>query len=86
MPSPSLRPGEHVVCAFAERAAGPGWANAPIWVIVRDVNGEMRLECLQPIEQTNEMLVLYNVSNEVHGLMKSLAEKALKGSACYSTP
>lgn len=75
---PRLKKGEHVVCAFAERCAGPGWANAPVWVIVQDGNGSLRKECLQPSDQSDEMLVMYNVSNEVSSLMKSFAQTTMR--------
>jgi len=78
MSKPRLRTGESVVCAFAERAAGPGFANSPIWVVIQSNNGVLRKECLQPNDQSNEMLVLYNISAEVHGLMQALARTAMK--------
>src|SRR5438552_91090 len=43
-----------IVTAYAESAAGPGWANSPIWVIVRRRDGNLRMECLQPDEQTRD--------------------------------
>jgi hypothetical protein len=73
-----LAKGERVVCAWAERASGPGWSNFPVWVIVEDYNGEMHRECLQLHEQTNEILACRGVSEEVHASMKYYVEKALK--------
>lgn len=69
--------GETVVTAFAERASGPGWANSPIWVIVRDLNGNLRQECLQPEEQTAEMAVLFRLSEAAHEAMTSAVLTAL---------
>lgn len=55
-----------IIVAWAEYAAGPGWANAPVWVLVRDRrDGRLRQECLQPEEQTAVMLTLYGVSAHV---------------------
>jgi hypothetical protein len=57
---------ETIVTAYAEYAAGPGWANRPIWVIVRDQNQKLREVCLQPEHQTADMLALFRVSNAAH--------------------
>lgn len=60
--------GEHdkVMVAWAEPARGPGWANQPIWVLVRSqLDGGLRIECVQPGEQSREMLLLYGVSAAV---------------------
>jgi chaperonin GroEL (HSP60 family) len=73
-----LAKGERVVCAWAERASGPGWSNFPVWVILEDYNGKMRRECLQPDEQTAEILLLRGVSEAVHDNMKYSVEQALK--------
>jgi hypothetical protein len=57
-----------VVTAYAQPAAGPGWANAPVWVIVQDrSNGSLRQECLQPHEQGEDVLKLYKIATVVHG-------------------
>jgi hypothetical protein len=66
---------EYVVTAYAERAAGPGWSNRPLWVVIRDsANGAIRQDCLQPSEQTDEMHLLYNISAEVHAQLKHAVE------------
>lgn len=36
---------EKIVTAFAEYAAGPGWANRPLWVIVRGADQRLRMHC-----------------------------------------
>jgi hypothetical protein len=58
-----------IVCAYAERAAGPGWANSPLWVIVRNEDGKLRQEVLQPDEQSREVVALYSISEAVHHAM-----------------
>jgi hypothetical protein len=73
-----LAKGERVVCAWAERASGPGWSNFPVWVIVEDYYGEMHRECLQPHEQTAEILLHRTISEAVHDNMKYYVEQALK--------
>lgn len=47
-----MQTNERIVCAYAEPASGPGWANQPLWVIVQQRGGgPMRAICLQPDEQ-----------------------------------
>ena len=60
---------DHIVCAYAEYASGPGWANRPIWVIVQDGDKNLRRECIQPDDQSLAMTTLYRVSNEAHRSM-----------------
>lgn len=67
---------KHIVCAFAEPSFGPGWANAPIWFVTRNGNGNLTLECLQPAEQTAEMQTLYKVSAAAHSAMTSAVERS----------
>jgi hypothetical protein len=61
-----LQPRETIVTAYAESASGPGWANSPVWVIVRAEDHTLRQECIQPDEQTSEMRILYSVSQAAH--------------------
>jgi len=60
----TLRPGDSIVAAYAENASGPGWANSPVWVIVRDGDHKLRQECIQPSKQTRDMMILYRLSEE----------------------
>ena len=69
---------DRVICAYAEPASGPGWANRPVWVIVQETTGRLRQECLQPSEQTERIRVLYAISAQVHGQMAREAESALR--------
>ncbi len=68
-----------VVTAWAESAAGPGWANSPVYVVLRatDGTGTLTTECIQPPEQTLEMHTLYAVSAAVSGAMAVEARKVL---------
>lgn len=61
-----LREGESVITAWCEGAAGPGWANSPVWYIVRDGDGRLRQECLQPSEQTRGLWLLYPIAASAH--------------------
>jgi len=69
---------EKIVTAFAEYASGPGWANRPLWVIVRGADLRLREECIQPKTQTAEMKALFRVSNAAHEAMKSAVEAAVE--------
>ena len=60
---------EILVTAFAENASGPGWTNAPIWVIYQDQSGILRKECIQPGEQSIRMAAIYTVSAAAHSAM-----------------
>lgn len=58
-----------ILTAFAEPASGPGWSNTPVWYVLRDEHGKLTLECLQPEDQTPEMVNLYDVSRAAHTAM-----------------
>lgn len=66
----NLKSHDHILTAYAESAAGPGWANYPVWVIIRDASGKLREECIQPSEQTVRMEYLYSVSQAAHLSMR----------------
>jgi hypothetical protein len=74
-----LEPGERIVCAYAEPASGPGVSNKPLWVVVREVGGKLREECLQPEEQTTPILYLYGTAYEVHKAMLSAVHRIVMG-------
>ncbi len=61
-----LNKGETIVTAYAEHASGPGWSNVPIWVIIRTQGHSLRIECVQPEDQTPTMIALYKVSEAAH--------------------
>lgn len=70
-----LNKDEYVVTAYASRASGPGWANTPLWVVIRDrVTGLYREDCIQPEHQTAGMRILYGISEQAH--MAMVAEVA----------
>jgi hypothetical protein len=73
---------DNVVAAWAESAAGPGWSNQPIWVLVKSrLDGALRIECLQPHEQTHELMTLYRVSEAAHRALTRAAEAAIQSPA-----
>jgi len=65
---------DRIVTAWAEPVSGPGWANRPLWIIVRDGLGNFREDCLQPDDQTVGMQTLYHVSSAVHREMVAEVE------------
>lgn len=68
---------EHVLTAFGEYATGPGWANRPLWVIVRGADQKLREECIQPADQTPEMNALFRVSVAAHEAMTAAVVAAI---------
>lgn len=71
---------DEIITAYAMRAGGPGWANQPVWVVVRSrLDGSYREECLQPDDLTAEAWALYDISEATHkamrGVVKALVEK-----------
>lgn len=72
-----------VIVAFAEAAGGPGWSNTPVWVVVQEPMGKLRVECLQPDEQSHEMATLYGVSSAIHAALTNEVRK-LYGRTAYA--
>lgn len=68
---PKLSKFERIVCAYAQPASGPGWANNPLWLIVRGEDGKLREEVLQPDQQSKEVAQLYAISAALHFAMLS---------------
>lgn len=65
----NIKDNEHIIAAFTEFPSGPGWANQVVWVILRDVNGKIRIEDLQPDEQSEILLKLGPISDEINRLI-----------------
>ena len=57
---------EIIVTAFGESESGPGWHNRAIRVVMRDRNQNLRMECIQPEDQTGAMRLLHAISNAAH--------------------
>jgi len=73
-----LKAREWLVTAYSEECSGPGWANMPVIVIIQDSLGRMRQEYLQPEDQTEEIRLLYKISQHVNMAMKYAVGKVLK--------
>lgn len=67
-----------IISAWAEPAAGPGWANTPVWYIYRDHDGILQQDCLQPDEQGSDVRKMYNISAAIHFQFLGLVEAAVK--------
>ena len=77
---PLVRLAEHdrIVCAYARKASGPGWANRPVWVVVEDRRtGKMREECIQPAHQSEELWRLYDIAHEVDCVLYAAVKRLL---------
>ena len=61
-----LAKGETIITAWAEPAAGSGWGNTPVWIIVRDADGKLDERCIQPEDQSLRVSGLYRIASVVH--------------------
>lgn len=57
-------------------AAGPGWQNQPLWVVISR-GGVLVEECLQPEEQPEAVRTLYLAGSVIHRQMVAALENAL---------
>ena len=78
-PSFTLGPGDSVLTAFAERCGGPGWANMPIWIVIRAQSptgggDRLRVEAIQPDEATPTLMTLARHSAAMHEAMTGAVE------------
>jgi len=76
-----IKLGEHdvVVTAWAEHCQGPGWANFPICVLIRDRwDGKLRIEYIQPEHQTKELNMLHQFTRIPTSYLVREVEKALE--------
>jgi hypothetical protein len=74
-----IKKDDQIITAWAEYVGGSGWSNTPVWVIVRDpADGSLRQECLQPDEQTAEIVTLFNVSAAAASDMREAVKRAVK--------
>jgi len=60
---------DSIVHAWSDPCGGPGWCNTQIMVLVRDGNKHVRIEYLQPSQQTRDMVTLYSTSAAAHSAM-----------------
>lgn len=66
-----LGEGDSIVTAWAESPSGPGWSNRLVWALVRNRTHGLRLESIQPDDQTADMLLLFDVALSATGALTS---------------
>ena len=70
-----MQTGDTIVTAWCEYCCGPGWSNTPVWVILKDSNGKLRQECVQPDQFGKLLHCVWPVCESAHTLLLSaLAE------------
>lgn len=67
-----------VMAAWAELASGPGWANHPLWVLVRYADGRYDLKCMQPEDHSPTVAALYAIGANVHQQLTAEATRWLE--------
>lgn len=79
-PKPLIRlaRGEYILTAYCQPAAGPGWANTPLWVIIGSGGKPTRTECIQPEDQTPAMYHLYGVCATAHAALMGAVSQVVK--------
>lgn len=71
----------NIIIAWSENCSGPGWVNSPIWYIEELPNGKLERGCLQPEEQTKEMISHFGINALSSQLMTSLVMEKLNSKA-----
>jgi len=78
-PNVVLHEGDHIIAVVPQRAAGPGWANAPTWVYVKGADGSLREHCIQPEERSPALTCLYAIGEATcAALLRSVVVKRAK--------
>lgn len=70
-----------IIIAWAENCSGPGWTNTPVWYIEELPNGKLDIGCLQPEEQTKEMVSNFGINAMSSEMMTSLVTAKLNAEA-----
>jgi len=69
---------DYLVTAYPQYCAGPGWANTPVWLIIKNnESGKLREECIQPNEFSKDMHLLFNVALSAHNVFLNAVNKYL---------
>ena len=76
---PELTEDESIVTAWGERCSGPGWSNRLVWILVREGSGKLRIDCLQPEEQSPSLSTLLDISHEVSRTMAQQVRNVMGG-------
>lgn len=70
-----LEKDDRIVTAWAEACSGPGWQNNIVWVLIHGGDGRHRVEALQPGEQGEEILSLFEFSALTSARMLAAVER-----------
>ena len=75
-----LKRTERIIAVVPQTASGPGWSNRVAWVhIVDSANNAYRCECLQPDEQPDALIRLFNIGEVLQSeLLGSISKIVLK--------
>jgi len=70
---------ERIIAVVPQTASGPGWSNRVAWVhIVNSANNAYRCECLQPEEQPDALIRLFNIGEVVQAELLASIGKITK--------
>jgi hypothetical protein len=71
-----LKKGETILATRFAASSGPGWSNRLVWVYIRDSDGNIREDAIQPEEQTELMAQMFRAVAHVDSTMiKEIAWK-----------
>jgi len=65
-----IKKNERILAVVPEYVAGPGWANAVVWVYVASGN-EFRTECIQIEDRSPDMHALFRIGATVQAVLVS---------------
>lgn len=68
-----------IVAVVPEYCSGPGWTNTPVWVIWVDSEHKLHRDCLQPHEQSAELLTLFKIGAVVNERLIAAVERMNRG-------
>jgi hypothetical protein len=69
---------QQVVTAWAEKCSGPGWTNRVVWVLLRSMAGELSIEAIQPTEQSDAIMTLFDIGAAASKALTREAAAVLK--------
>jgi len=64
-----LQRDERIVAVVPEYCFGPGWSNPLVWVYIVDSSQQLRIEAIQPEDQTPKMRTLFGVGAAACGAL-----------------
>lgn len=68
-----------IVAVVPEYCVGPGWANTPVWVYYRDDNQQIYQRCIQPDDQTPELVLLFDLGASIQSKLKAAVLNMQRG-------